>query len=473
MISNCTVSGNQAMNGGGIAGEFTLQNTLVADNIADFGPDITGEYHSYGYNLIENTEGSDFTPIAGDIVGVDPMLGVFEFTTGVFPIPPESPAVDAGNPGGCTNSEGVLLETDLRSLPRFGNCDIGSYELQPLGFSTLMANGNEFYPGEPVDFTIFVRNPGQAIYPEVQVRNALPEDLEFVEDSLVASRGEANYDAGVISWAGAIADEDEVTIQYSSLVKLDTPTRSVIIDTAEISSVEESYLRPIKINIPPYRMFSSCVNRACLRSVSDDFSDPNSGWPVQDNGKNRYEYLNGEYRILLRPEWGGAGVRSDFYPEDFTVGVDVRNATGRQGSYGLLFGLIDNWDSFYTFEIYSEGYFGVYRFSSNNLVILTEGFSPAIKQGIAPNRLGVERSGASIKIYANGQLLAELYDGTYTGYGYIGFIVFSYNQSNLDIYFDNFNAVSPRCLPSATESVTIISQSGMEVPSRHSSPIHK
>ena len=46
-----------------------------------------------------------------------------------------SPAVDAGNPNGCTNSNGALLKIDQRGMPRpdredTGGCDIGAYERQ-------------------------------------------------------------------------------------------------------------------------------------------------------------------------------------------------------------------------------------------------------------------------------------------------------------------------------------------------------
>ena len=46
-----------------------------------------------------------------------------------------SPAIDAGNPGGCTDSQANLLTTDQRGLPRpdkedASGCDIGAYERQ-------------------------------------------------------------------------------------------------------------------------------------------------------------------------------------------------------------------------------------------------------------------------------------------------------------------------------------------------------
>ena len=46
---------------------------------------------------------------------------------------PGSPAIDAGNPSGCTDDQGNLLKTDQRGQPRpdkedTGGCDMGAYE---------------------------------------------------------------------------------------------------------------------------------------------------------------------------------------------------------------------------------------------------------------------------------------------------------------------------------------------------------
>jgi hypothetical protein len=48
---------------------------------------------------------------------------------------PGSPAIDSGNPGGCTDGQGHLLKTDQRGKPRpdkedASGCDVGAYERQ-------------------------------------------------------------------------------------------------------------------------------------------------------------------------------------------------------------------------------------------------------------------------------------------------------------------------------------------------------
>jgi len=50
-------------------------------------------------------------------------------------LPSGSPAIDAGNPSGCTDGQSHLLKTDQRGQPRpdredTRGCDMGAYERQ-------------------------------------------------------------------------------------------------------------------------------------------------------------------------------------------------------------------------------------------------------------------------------------------------------------------------------------------------------
>ena len=95
-------------------------------------------------------------------------------------------------------------------------------------------------------------------------------------------------------------------------------------------------------------------------------SHSTSGWPVSDDGNRSYEYLNNEYRILVRNTDWWAGGRPGFKASDYILTVDVRNATGNFGSYGLLFGLSDDWSQYYSFEIYPDGWYGIYENNNGN-----------------------------------------------------------------------------------------------------------
>jgi len=136
-ISSSTISGNSATIGGGISNFGTaiiLKNSIVANSSS--GGNCSGTITSQGHNL-SSDHTCNFTN-TGDLNNTDPMLGPLQNNggpTATMALPLGSPAVDAGNPTGCTDGLGHLLKTDQRGKPRpdaeeTAGCDIGAYEYQ-------------------------------------------------------------------------------------------------------------------------------------------------------------------------------------------------------------------------------------------------------------------------------------------------------------------------------------------------------
>ena len=139
-VNNSTLSGNSAVNcdgvgsGGGIWGNGTLQNTIVANSTNGGNCDFI--ITSNGFNLSsDNTCNFNNT---GDLNNTDPKLGPLQNNGGqtqTQALLSGSPAIDAGNPSGCTDGSGHLLKTDQRGAPRpdkedSSGCDMGAYERQ-------------------------------------------------------------------------------------------------------------------------------------------------------------------------------------------------------------------------------------------------------------------------------------------------------------------------------------------------------
>jgi hypothetical protein len=140
-ISNSTISGNGATYGGGDIGNayvLTIQNSIVANSSS--GGNCYGTITSHGYNL--SSDDTCNLSNTGDLNNTDPQLGSLQYNGGptqTMALPSGSPAVDAGNPSGCTDNLGHLLKTDQRGAPRpdtedtaegKSGCDMGAYELQ-------------------------------------------------------------------------------------------------------------------------------------------------------------------------------------------------------------------------------------------------------------------------------------------------------------------------------------------------------
>jgi len=136
-IASSTIAGNSGSpNGGGIYnnGTATLKNTILATGSA--GGNCYGTVTSSGYNL--SSDGTCLLSSSGDSNSTNPLLAPLRYnggTTFTMALQNGSPAVDAGNPDGCTDDQGSVLTIDQRGWPRpgkkdNGGCDIGAFEKQ-------------------------------------------------------------------------------------------------------------------------------------------------------------------------------------------------------------------------------------------------------------------------------------------------------------------------------------------------------
>jgi len=141
-IRSSTLSGNVSMrSGGGILGcGCELQNTIIAGNSANFGPDVYDLVLSSGFNLIGQTNDSSGwigTDLTGSIdTPLDPLLGPLQDNGGptfTLALPPSSAAIDKGNRGGLTaDQRGAPRPVDIPVIPNASGgdgSDIGAYEV--------------------------------------------------------------------------------------------------------------------------------------------------------------------------------------------------------------------------------------------------------------------------------------------------------------------------------------------------------
>ncbi len=177
----------------------------------------------------------------------------------------------------------------------------------------------------------------------------------------------------------------------------------------------------------------------CQPLFFDDFSDPSSGWLVEDTERWLMEYKNGEYRIITREV--NDVVRS--WPQgayqNYRIAADVRPVVKNNGSAGLMFGLSDASRQYYTFEVYQElGEYDIWRFNKGQWLPLATGYSAHINRGLTTNHLEVVRNGSEIRAYANGYLITTINDDSFLGARQVGLVVTTYDYENYDVRFDNF-----------------------------------
>jgi hypothetical protein len=134
-LSGCTISGNSAPSVGGLynnsSSNLTIGDTIIGGNTSYKLPDfVLWVSHDVGYNLFGFGAITGATGPGERQVGVNPMLsplGNYGGTTQTMVPLPGSPAIDSGNPGFTPSTA-----TDQRGQPRVynGRIDIGAVESQ-------------------------------------------------------------------------------------------------------------------------------------------------------------------------------------------------------------------------------------------------------------------------------------------------------------------------------------------------------
>jgi hypothetical protein len=175
----------------------------------------------------------------------------------------------------------------------------------------------------------------------------------------------------------------------------------------------------------------------------DDFSNPASGWYVWEDEDAQWEYLDGEYRILSKDD-------QYFYyadaptcaRENYTVEVDARWVGPPGNMYGIMFGIIGDFEQYYTFEVSSDYQdFSLWRYDGAEWhSIFPWTVSPYINGGIASNHLKITRNGIQITLEVNGNILGTWTDSNITGATRTGVASDPYTDyPTSDARFDNFS----------------------------------
>jgi hypothetical protein len=285
-IINSTISGNRANRAGGVSnseycyfyctpGTLTLQNSLIAGNEGSIAPEIENAMRPSSLQLYSIVNANNF-----NLFGANGNAGVAGFAPGPRDIVPSaslgnilsplidnggptqthalvpgSPAVDAGDPGGCRDSSGALLTTDQRGLPRAfdGNrdgsavCDIGAYEL------------NELFPAISVGDVIVTEGNAGTVNATFEVKLSEPSTQPVTITFNTANR---TATAG-IDYAGTSG-----TLTFDPGVT--TKTITVVVNANDILELDKSFL----VNITSATNAIIADGQAVGRIVNDDGALP-------------------------------------------------------------------------------------------------------------------------------------------------------------------------------------------------------
>jgi hypothetical protein len=177
----------------------------------------------------------------------------------------------------------------------------------------------------------------------------------------------------------------------------------------------------------------------------DDFSDSSSGWDRVNVDEGVTDYENGIYRIWVNTEstdvWANPGLKFT----DTVVEVEATKVGGPDDNdFGIICRYADE-SNFYTFIISSDGYYGILKVLDGEQILIGEDEmmpGDAIQQGNITNTIRADCVGSSLKLYANGNLLAVVEDNSFSS-GDVGLLAGTFGEPGTDIHFDNFVVREP------------------------------
>jgi len=250
-------SGDQG--GGGIkviGGDFTIKNSIVAQNFTDEGAvgqanyDCQGVLTSEGNNLIGigNTGAGECQGVVNGIMGnqvgspaspLDPMLGDLSDNGGevlTHALLLGSPAIDAGSNAGCPN---VDSRDTTRPLDGLGDgtalCDMGAVEAGRVDMQfNLDSLSNQKFQGintdEPIQVMATLTNPGPDFAPGVRLMGDLPNGISLL--SAMAGGQDCMLNSGQIECN--LGDLDKgATVPVSLSLQVNTSQSQQVLVTAQ------------------------------------------------------------------------------------------------------------------------------------------------------------------------------------------------------------------------------------------------
>lgn len=199
-------------------------------------------------------------------------------------------------------------------------------------------------------------------------------------------------------------------------------------------------------NYSPVLDFAKPATPTPSMLFSDDFSDPDSGWPSYTEADYIDDYYHGAYRMVENIENTTSWVYPGEYSfSDVSVAVDAtKNGGPDENDMGVICRFQDD-DHFYFGLITSDGYYGIIKMTDGEFSVLGSEYLEAsdyVKQGSATNHIRLDCVGERLTMFVNGEQLTQQTDGDYRQ-GNIGLIIGTYETPGTDILFDNFTVYKP------------------------------
>ncbi len=177
----------------------------------------------------------------------------------------------------------------------------------------------------------------------------------------------------------------------------------------------------------------------------DDFSDPGSGWEIEEYESGNIGYKDGVYFVRAEnDEYYYFGMAGRSFT-DAVIEVDATQVLGPANDnnhYGVACRIQPD-NHGYFFRISGSGHYSILKEMGEEDVWLVDWTqSTAIHQGNETNHIRAICDGSRLALFVNGELLAEVEDGDFST-GDIGLTAGTFEDEPTEIHYDDLLVQSP------------------------------
>ncbi len=190
-------------------------------------------------------------------------------------------------------------------------------------------------------------------------------------------------------------------------------------------------------------LFAGCTGPS--EPITDDFSDPDSGWRSASAEAFTRGYDSGQYLIRIDvPDWfvwATSGLRYS----DVSIEVTARSEGMTDNHYGVLCRQSDK--GAYYFAISADGYYAIFLQNEDKTLTPLTGDamlrSSLIHKGTEPNQLLAVCEGEEFTFYINGEQVTQITDDTLS-HGDVGMAAgTAANATATLVWFDDMTISKP------------------------------
>ena len=192
-------------------------------------------------------------------------------------------------------------------------------------------------------------------------------------------------------------------------------------------------------------LIAELVTQSGKALYHEDFSNPTNGWSQTVSADGSLKYADGAYQMQVKSAGYDLRAVSGQNYGDVQIEVDaVRLAGPVENRFGLICRFQDM-DNYYVFIISSDGYYAIGKIKNGVASLLGQemmAYSGEILQGSVPNRLRFDCIGDTLSGFVNGQTIAISNDADFSS-GDAGLITGAFEETGVDVIFDNFLVLKP------------------------------